>query len=112
MTVFRNKICQNNINTMETKKVNVFKIMVLLTVLSSSAAAAQTQKLPVFTDVTKAAGITIKHSYGDFNLTNIVEGTGSGAMFFDYNNDGWLDIYFLNGCWLKNVNDNIGRKLR
>lgn len=97
---------------MEAKKVNVFKIMALFTVLSSSAAAVQTQKLPVFTDVTKAAGITVKHSYGDFDLTNIVEGTGSGAMFFDYNNDGWLDIYFPNGSWLKNVNDNVGRKLR
>jgi hypothetical protein len=97
---------------MEAKKVNVFKIMVLLTVLSSSVAVAQTQKLPVFTDVTKEAGINVKHSYGDFDLSNIVEGTGSGAMFFDYDGDGRLDIYFLNTCWLKNVNDNIGRKLR
>ena len=112
MTVFRNKIHQNNINTMEAKKVNVSKIVVLLTAMLSSVAVAQTQKLPVFTDVTKEAQITVKHSYGDFDLTNIVEGTGSGAMFFDYNNDGWLDIYFLNGSWLKNVNDNIGRKLR
>ena len=33
-------------------------------------------------------------------------------MFFDYNGDGWLDIYVVNGCWLKDVNDNRGRKLR
>jgi len=33
-------------------------------------------------------------------------------MFFDYDGDGWLDIYFANGCWLKDVNDNRGRKLR
>ena len=70
------------------------------------------EKLPVFTDVTKEAGISFKHSYGDFDLNNIVEGTGAGAMFFDYNGDGWLDIYFLNGCWLKTVNDNRGRTLR
>jgi hypothetical protein len=42
------------------------------------------EKLPVFTDVTKEAGINVKHSYGDFDLNNIVEGTGAGAMFFDY----------------------------
>jgi hypothetical protein len=70
------------------------------------------EKLPVFNDVTKEAGISFKHSYGDFELSNIVEGTGAGVVFFDYNGDGWLDIYFLNGCWLKTVNDNRGRTLR
>lgn len=91
---------------------NTFRILVLLTVLQTSAADQNEQKLPVFTDVTRQAKINAKHSYGDSHLSNIVEGTGSGAMFFDYNNDGWLDIYLTNGCWLKEVSDNIGRKLR
>jgi len=68
--------------------------------------------LPVFTDVTEKAGIKFKHSYGDFHLSNIVEGTGAGAVFFDYDGDRWLDIYFLCGCWRKDVNDNRGRRLR
>ena len=87
-----------------------FIIFVLIFQVAISSGAEQT--LPVFTDVTKQAGINFKHSYGDFDLSNIVEGTGAGAMFFDYNGDGWLDIYFCNGCWLKNVNDNRGRTLR
>ncbi|MHC4737910.1 MAG: CRTAC1 family protein [Planctomycetota bacterium] len=91
---------------------NTFRILVLLTVLQPLAADQNEQKLPIFTDVTKQAKINAKHSYGDFDLSNIVEGTGTGAMFFDYNNDGWLDIYLTNGCWLKEVSDNIGRKLR
>jgi hypothetical protein len=77
-----------------------------------SISSGAEQALPVFTDVTKQAGINFKHSYGDFDLSNIVEGTGAGAMFFDYDNDGWLDIYLINGCWLKTVNDNRGRSLR
>jgi hypothetical protein len=56
-------------------------------------------ELPVFTDVTDSAGIDFKQSYGDYDLSNIVEGTGSGAMFFDYDGDGWQDIYLLNGTW-------------
>ena len=85
-------------------------IFILMFLVASVYCGAQT--LPVFNDVTKEAGISIKHSFGDFDLSNIVEGTGVGAMFFDYDGDGWLDIYFTNGCWLKNVNDNRGRKLR
>ncbi|MGD8499195.1 MAG: CRTAC1 family protein [Phycisphaerales bacterium] len=87
-----------------------FLIFVLMFQITASYGAAET--LPVFADVTKEAGIGIKHSYGDFDLSNIVEGTGAGAMFFDYDGDGWLDIYFVNGCWLKDVNDNRGRSLR
>jgi hypothetical protein len=74
--------------------------------------AAAEPRLPVFTDVTEKSGIHVKHSYGDFELSNIVEGTGAGAMFFDYDGDGWLDIYLPNGCWLKDVSDNRGRTLR
>jgi hypothetical protein len=67
---------------------------------------------PVFTDVTEQAGIRFKHSFGDHDVSNIVEGTGAGALFLDYDGDGFLDIYFLNGSWTKTVNDNRGRSLR
>jgi hypothetical protein len=68
--------------------------------------------LPVFTDVTEQAGIHTEHRFGDERLSNIVEGTGAGAMFFDYDGDGWLDIYLPNGCWLADVNHNRGRTYR
>jgi hypothetical protein len=68
--------------------------------------------LPTFADVTEQAGINFKHSYGDHHLSNIVEGTGPGCVFFDCDGDGYLDIYLLNGCWLREVNDNLGRDLR
>jgi len=83
-------------------------VLALVPVSASDSDGAK----PVFTDVTREAGIDFKHSYGDFDLTNIVEGTGAGAAFFDYNNDGWMDLYFVNGAWNKAVNDNRGRRLR
>jgi hypothetical protein len=67
---------------------------------------------PTFTDVTKRSGIRFEHSFGDHDLTNIVEGTGAGVMFFDYDGDGYLDLYFVNGAWTASVNDNRGRDLR
>jgi len=84
----------------------------LFGVLALAIAAGSRLPLPVFTDVTQAAGIDFKHSYGDDHLSNIVEGTGSGACFFDYNNDGWLDIYFVNGAWTPGVSDVRSRALR
>lgn len=74
--------------------------------------AGDGDSLPVFTDITKSAGITFRHSIGDHHLDNIVEGTGSGACFFDYDNDGFQDIYFVTGIWTKSVSDNEGRDLR
>jgi hypothetical protein len=85
--------------------------------LASSAALAQSTAsppatpLPVFTDVTAASGITWRRSFGDTQLSNIVEGTGSGACVFDYDRDGRLDIYFPQGRWEKTVSDNRGRAL-
>jgi hypothetical protein len=74
-------------------------------------AAIRQEALPVFTDVTDEAGIAFRHSFGDFELTNILEATGAGAVFFDYNNDGHLDLYVVNGAWDRTVNDNRGRNL-
>jgi len=86
--------------------------MLALILLSVSAAKPTAKELPVLTDVTEAAGIRFQHSIGDFELSNIVEGTGAGAGFLDYDNDGRLDIYFVNGRWLEDVSDNRGRKLK
>lgn len=91
---------------------SVSQWMITLVWMPLLTTAAVAQELPTFVDVTEEAGIQAKHSYGDFDLSNIVEGTGSGAMFFDYDGDGWLDIYLPNGCWHKDVSDNRGRRLR
>jgi len=55
-------------------------LLTLLVIFHFVVIAGASDKLPVFTDVTKEAGILVKNSYGDSELTNIVEGTGSGAM--------------------------------
>ncbi len=88
------------------------KLWCALALAATGLFAAATIELPIFTDVTKPAGITFKHSYGDHHLDNIVEGTGGGVCVFDYNNDGLPDIYFVTGTWTRNVSDNEGRDLR
>ncbi|HLO06589.1 MAG TPA: VCBS repeat-containing protein, partial [Terriglobales bacterium] len=55
----------------------------------------------VFTDVTKQAGLAkFHHRSGTQEKSSIIETPGSGVALLDYDNDGWLDIYLLNGSTL------------
>jgi hypothetical protein len=49
-------------------------------------------------DVASAAGLTKPVVYGGVDAKNyIIETAGPGVAFFDYDNDGWLDILLLSG---------------
>jgi hypothetical protein len=51
-----------------------------------------------FTDVAPHAGLTTPLVYGDeYSKKFIVEANGGGIAFFDFDQDGWLDIFLLNG---------------
>lgn len=63
---------------------------------------------PSFTDVTKQAGIDFRYNFGDLTYENILESSGSGVTIFDYNNDGFLDLYLLNGTYLEGISDSTG----
>jgi hypothetical protein len=56
-----------------------------------------------FEDVTARAHIRFHHSFGETELSSIVESTGSGCAWLDYNNDGWLDLYLLSGRYLEGL---------
>ena len=65
-----------------------------------------------FTDVTAAAGLTRPTVYGSVdNPQYIVEAIGCGAAFLDYDNDGWLDIFLLNGRTLEGVPEGTSNRL-
>jgi enediyne biosynthesis protein E4 len=54
-----------------------------------------------FTNVARAAGIAHKTVYGDERKNKyLLETTGCGVAWFDYDNDGWLDLFFVNGTRL------------
>ncbi len=59
----------------------------------------------LFTDITAKAGIDFVQTIGDDHMTNIVESAGVGCGFLDYDNDGWIDIYLVNGCWVKGLSN-------
>ena len=48
-------------------------------------------------------GIDFKHSIGDHHLDNLVETVGGGAVFLDYDQDGYIDLYLSNGSYTEGL---------
>jgi enediyne biosynthesis protein E4 len=83
-------------------------LSVLLVALSCHVAPAQVQTKPPqnaiahFTDVAQKAGLTAPIVFGGKDTKKyIIETTGTGAAIFDYDNDGWPDIFLVNGTTLE-----------
>ena len=55
----------------------------------------------VFQDIAATAGLAAwKHTMGTAQKRYILDSIGSGVALIDYDNDGWLDIYLVNGSTL------------
>ena len=50
-----------------------------------------------FTDITQQAGLEFHPVNGASAQKHIVETMGSGALFFDFDDDGWLDVFLVDG---------------
>jgi len=63
-------------------------------------------------DVAHAAGLTEAMVYGEQDsFTYIVESMGTGCAFFDYDNDGWMDIFMPGGRRLENTPASASNRL-
>src|SRR5262249_1640 len=74
-------------------RLNLLLLTIPISLLVCPEPAATTQ----FTNITKAAGITFTHFKGNNGTSTILEEAGPGVCVFDYDGDGWQDIYFVNG---------------
>jgi hypothetical protein len=55
-----------------------------------------------FVNIAREAGLRTKTIFGGENKNRfLLETTGCGCAFFDYDNDGWLDIFLVNGTRLE-----------
>jgi hypothetical protein len=70
--------------------------------LQAHTSQASNEGVPVtFIDVAEQAGLVIPNVWGGVREKKyIIETKGSGIAFFDYDHDGWLDIYLTNGVRL------------
>jgi hypothetical protein len=68
---------------------------------AKAKAGPQPPRIAWFTDVAQKAGLTMQNVFGGLETKQyIIETTGTGVAIFDYDNDGWPDIFLVNGTTL------------
>ena len=80
-------------------------LLASLTLLAQSSKTKPASATPpaTFTDVTRAAGIDFHLTCGSLDKRYIMDSMCGGVAVFDYDNDGWMDIYFVNGSTLEDM---------
>jgi hypothetical protein len=64
--------------------------------------AEKSPQIANFTDVAEKAGLTAMNIFGGKDTKRyIIETTGTGVAIFDYDNDGWPDLFLVNGTTLE-----------
>ncbi len=83
-----------------------YRRLVLLLLILPMASCREMQS--TFTEVSSVSGIDFRYNFGDSTYQNILESSGSGVTVFDYDLDGWMDLYMMNGTWLEGISDSTG----
>ena len=77
-------------------------ITILLLITVAVAKDPQATPIAYFTDIAEKAGLTVANVFGGKDTKKyIIETTGTGLAIFDYDNDGWPDIFLVNGTTLE-----------
>jgi hypothetical protein len=74
----------------------VLALAILLVEKTRAGATVESPRIR-FRDVTQSAGIRFAHNNAAFGKKFLPETMGPGVAFIDYDNDGWPDIFLVNG---------------
>lgn len=85
------------------------KWLVALVLSSGFFSCIAQSNVPLFTDITPDSGIDFQYTFGDDSYENIMESSGSGISILDYDQDGYYDIYLLNGTYLEGISKPDGK---
>ena len=101
--------CRPGVSTLFRSHMRLFPLILILAVpsgeISAQANSANTsQRVANFVDIAQKAGLAMKNVFGGVDTKKyIIETTGTGVAIFDYDNDGWPDIFFVNGTTLEDM---------
>ncbi|HEY7095839.1 MAG TPA: CRTAC1 family protein [Terriglobales bacterium] len=92
---------------------SAYLVLTATLLIAASASAQVTPKRPTatktaaevarFTDVTRAAGIDFHLTCGTVDKQYIMDSMCGGIAVFDFDNDGWMDIYLVDGSTIADV---------
>jgi enediyne biosynthesis protein E4 len=94
----------------EKNVISVLPAILLLLISSAAVTPAPTaftkaknpSPIADFTDIAEKAGLTMMNVFGGIDTKKyIIETTGTGVAMIDYDNDGWPDIFVVNGSRLE-----------
>lgn len=102
-----------DLRNIEVKVKRILKLIIpgICALIELSVMQAQTSAV-TFKDATDNSGIDFLYNFGDRSYENILESSGSGITVFDYNNDGLMDLYLLNGTYLDGISDPEGKEFQ
>jgi hypothetical protein len=81
----------------------LFFLLLTANCIGQQAKAASAKPSPIanFIDIAEKSGLTMQELFGGVDTKKyIIETTGTGLAIFDYDNDGWPDIFLVNGTRL------------
>jgi hypothetical protein len=86
------------------RKILLLAFLVFAATLSSQQSAPASKQTtavePKFSDVTSTLGLHFQHVASHTSKKYLIESMGSGVALFDYDNDGRLDVFVVNGAQL------------
>src|SRR6202171_352718 len=90
----------------------IFLVCLLAARMGGSSETNSSVTTAAFRDVTQQAGIHFVHNNGAFGKKFLPETMGPGVAFIDYDDDGWPDIFLVNGMdWPGHVQKHSTPKL-
>ncbi len=76
-------------------------LLLIFLICSAKMGSNESANTVKYTDITQASGLHFVHRNSSTTSKYLIEATTGGVALIDYDNDGWLDVFFVNGAKVK-----------